>query len=72
MLVSINLFNNSLRYYFLFIIIPHCKVEDYQLVDLLSNGCFNQVFIYKGFHHIWRIVLSQHPQCAMIDPTGCT
>ena len=68
MLVSVNLFNTSLRYYFLFIIIPHFKVEEYPLVNLISHGCFNTVFSYKGFYHIWRIALSQHPQCAEIDP----
>ena len=70
MLVSahVNLFNNTFKVLFPFIIIPCCKVEDCTLTDLFLLGCFKQVFSYKGVYNIWRTALSQQPQDAVIDP----
>ena len=53
-------------YYFFFLMIPHCKVEDCPLTDLILDGCFKQLFSYKGFHYKWRIALNQD---AVIDST---
>ena len=71
MLVSVNLFNNTFKVYFLFIIVPHCKVENCALTKLIMDGCFKQLFSYKGFHHVWRIALNQQSRMLELTPTGC-